>query len=219
MVPTTTVERVYITLLMVISTCLFSRIIGDMHDILQFATQEEAEVARQMDGVVSFLRINRVPTALQQRIRAWISFKLSRDRADARLQEVLGMLSQDLRHGVAASINSSLFSRVPLLQQIQDPLDRAQFAAALLPHLRLVCFPRGATVADHRTPADKLIVELEGRLSLNLPAGRFDTTQESLHVLKQGDSLGEASVIADSLLSLFRPCRHPSKQNHYHFQK
>ena len=38
----------------------------------------------------------------------------------------MGMLPEELRNGVAVSINSSLFARVALLQHIFDPLDRAQ---------------------------------------------------------------------------------------------
>ena len=40
--------------------------------------------------------------------------------------QVMGMLPEELRNGVAVSINSSLFARVALLQHIFDPLDRAQ---------------------------------------------------------------------------------------------
>ena len=137
-----------------LSMCLFSRVVGDMHDILVFSTKEETALAERMEvqistqpactqdrmrvahikkasiiqiekrrvirvgdrhigqvpirvhmqsaqaksrtypkaicsqGVVSFLRINRVPVLLQQRIRAWAGFRLTRDRADAQLQEV-----------------------------------------------------------------------------------------------------------------------------------
>ena len=43
-----------------------------------------------------------------------------------RCVQVMGMLPEELRNGVAVSINSSLFARVALLQHIFDPLDRAQ---------------------------------------------------------------------------------------------
>ena len=56
--------------------------------MLQLATKEEAALAERMEGVVAFLRVNRVPAPLQQRIRAWTGFRLVRDRADAQLQEV-----------------------------------------------------------------------------------------------------------------------------------
>ena len=44
--------------------------------------------------------------------------------------QVMGMLPEELRNGVAVSINSSLFARVALLQHIFDPLDRAQVLCA-----------------------------------------------------------------------------------------
>ena len=40
--------------------------------------------------------------------------------------QVMGMLPEDLRNGVAVSINRALFSRVALLKRVMDPLDRAQ---------------------------------------------------------------------------------------------
>ena len=45
-------------------------------------------VFARAQGVVSFLRVNKVPAQLQQRIRAWTGFKIAHDRADAQLQEV-----------------------------------------------------------------------------------------------------------------------------------
>ena len=140
-VANSTEERVFVLLLMVLATCLFSRLLGDMHDMLQLSSRDEVELAERMEGVVAFLRANRVPTALQQRIRGWASFRLAHDSADAHLQEVMDMLPEDLRHGVAVSANRSLFSRVALLSHVHDPLDSAQLAAALLPHLRLYTRP------------------------------------------------------------------------------
>ena len=49
----------------------------------------------------SFLRANRVPSALQKRIRGWAGFKLLHDRTDEQLQEVMGLLPENLRNGVA----------------------------------------------------------------------------------------------------------------------
>ena len=95
-----------------LATCLFGRLVGDMHDLLQFSSKDETALAERMEvralartaalgrslcraelaasaqGVISFLRVNKVPAQLQQRIRAWTGFRLSRDRADAQLQEV-----------------------------------------------------------------------------------------------------------------------------------
>jgi hypothetical protein len=88
-VPVTTGERIYVILLMVLATCLFSRLMGDIQDMLRLYTSAEAELAERMDGVVSFLRSSRVPVSLQHRIRAWASFKIVHDRADARLKEVI----------------------------------------------------------------------------------------------------------------------------------
>ena len=99
--PTSTWERLYILLLMVISTVLFSRLMGDMHDVMQLSTRDETEVSERLEGVVSFLRANRVPSALQKRIRGWAGFKLLHDRTDEQLQEVMGLLPENLRIGVA----------------------------------------------------------------------------------------------------------------------
>jgi hypothetical protein len=105
-------------------------------------------------------------------------------------------LPEDMRQGLAVSVNRSLFSRALLLLKIRDPLDRAHLASALLSRMHLECFPRDAVVADHRVPADRLIVVLEGKISMNLPKGRYDLPgrQLCLHVLGHGDSIGETSV-------------------------
>jgi hypothetical protein len=160
------------------------------------STREQSELAERMEGVVAFLRANHVPSVLQRRIRAWVGFRLVRDRADAQLQDVLGMLPEDLRHGVAVSVNGGLFRRVHLLHRVHDPLDRAQLAAALLPRLRLVCHPRGAVVASHRDQADRLVVVLVGRVSMHLPASPHERqgSGPALCVLCNGDSIGDASV-------------------------
>ena len=44
--------------------------------------------------------------------------------------QVMGMLPEELRNGVAVSINGALFSRVAIFQQVADPLDRAQARSA-----------------------------------------------------------------------------------------
>ena len=157
---------------MVCSTCLFSRLMGDMHDVMQLSSKEEVALSERMEGVDSFLRINRVPTALQQRIRAWTSFKLVRDRADAQLQEIMTLLPEGLRQGVAQSVNRALFGRVLLFQKIQDPLDRSALASEVLPRLRLACHAKDTVVASHRSPADRLMVVLDGRVGMVRPIGR-----------------------------------------------
>ena len=63
-VPASTGERIYVILLMVLATCLFSRLMGDIQDMLRLYTSAEAELAEHMDGVVSFLRASRVPSSL-----------------------------------------------------------------------------------------------------------------------------------------------------------
>ena len=55
---------------------------------LTFASEQTPLRGLRAQGVVSFLRVNKVPAQLQQRIRAWTGFKIARDRADAQLQEV-----------------------------------------------------------------------------------------------------------------------------------
>ncbi len=195
---------------MVVATVLFSRLMGDVHDMLQLSTREEVAVAESLEGVIAFLRANHVPVALQERIRAWAAFRLSRERADAQLQSVLAILPEGLRQGVAASANRALFGRVRLLQHVHDPLDRAQFAAALLSRMRMQCFPRDAVVADHRAPADRLMVVLEGRVSMVLPRGRFDLqgSECSLSVLHRGDSIGDGAVRTAEGLCKPRTCGH-----------
>ena len=42
----------------------------------------------------------------------------------------MGMLPEELRNGVAVSINGALFSRVAIFQHVADPLDRAQARSA-----------------------------------------------------------------------------------------
>ena len=130
---------------MVVATCLFSRLMGDIQDMLRAYSSAEAELAEQMEGIVAFLRSSRVPAALQQRIRAWAGFKIAHDRADARLKEVgfavrgdmyqifarslghtntntqvMSMLPDNLRQGVAMSVNTSIFRRVLLFQKVRS---------------------------------------------------------------------------------------------------
>jgi hypothetical protein len=196
--PASTSERLYILLLMLVSTCIFSRLMGDMHDVLQLSTREEETLNDRMAGVVRFLHLNRVPIALQQRIRAWAGFKFVRDRADEQVKEVMAMLPEGLRLGVAQNVTKTLFSRVLLLRKVHDPLDRASLAAALLPRLRLTCYAKDEVVASHREPADRLMLVLDGRVLMTRPRSRLELDQgqprDRLLVLRRGDSIGETAV-------------------------
>jgi hypothetical protein len=80
------------------------------------------------------------------------------------------------------SVTRALFSRVPLLSKIGDPLDRAALAAALLPHLRLVCHAKDAVVASHHDPADQLMVLVDGRIAMTRPRSRYLLTHQLSHL-------------------------------------
>ena len=58
------------------------------HTLTELASEQTPMRSSRAQGVVSFLRVNKVPAQLQQRIRAWTGFKIARERADAQLQEV-----------------------------------------------------------------------------------------------------------------------------------
>ena len=58
------------------------------HTLTELASEQTPMRSSRAQGVVSFLRVNKVPAQLQQRIRAWTGFKIAHDRADAQLQEV-----------------------------------------------------------------------------------------------------------------------------------
>eukprot|EP00291_Cryptomonas_curvata_P028662 CAMPEP_0172213196 /NCGR_PEP_ID=MMETSP1050-20130122/37453_1 /TAXON_ID=233186 /ORGANISM="Cryptomonas curvata, Strain CCAP979/52" /LENGTH=575 /DNA_ID=CAMNT_0012893991 /DNA_START=16 /DNA_END=1739 /DNA_ORIENTATION=+ len=192
-------ERVFCVLTMLVAVCLFGALLGELQEIVAALSRSSKEVEDRVEDVAHFLIVNRVPRAVTNEVKAWIRFKYSNDQQNERMNFLFKDLPSALCGRVAKTLNEKLFSKIRLFQKIHDPIDRARFAAMLLPRLQFACYPAMSVLADHRVPADRLITILSGRVSLSAPAPKNEPPgrRSILGILFSGDGIGDLSVLGD----------------------
>jgi len=175
---------------MLVAAFLFGTLIGELQDIFYSINKSAREIESHIEEVSSFLISNRVSGLLQRKIKDWIRYKFSNDLADIKMQTTMSLLPNELQGGVAVSLNQTVFAKVNLFLKIHDHLDRAEFTAAILPLMKNRSFPPKTIIADHKVPANQLMIVSSGRVAMRLPKTNADhdelSTRPNLCMLQAG---------------------------------
>ncbi|XP_061778279.1 cyclic nucleotide-gated cation channel beta-3-like [Nerophis ophidion] len=167
---------------------VFSSLIGQMRDVIGAATAGQTYFRSSMDGTVSYMVNNRIPSLVQNRVRTWYTYTWD---AQGMLDEseLLDKMPLVMRTAIAIDINLSTFQKIDLFKGCDQ-----QMLVDMLLRLKSIVYLPGDFVVKKGDIGKEMYVIKSGAVQV---VGGPDNSIVFV-TLKAGCVFGEISLLQSS---------------------
>ncbi|XP_028290891.1 cyclic nucleotide-gated cation channel beta-3-like [Gouania willdenowi] len=167
---------------------VFSSLIGQMRDVIGAATAGQTYFRSSMDGTVSYMVSNRIPSLVQNRVRTWYTYTWD---AQGMLDEseLLDKMPLVMRTAIAVDINLATFQKIDLFKGCDQ-----QMLVDMLLRLKSIIYLPGDFVVKKGDIGKEMYVIKSGAVQV---VGGPDNSIVFV-TLKAGCVFGEISLLQSS---------------------
>eukprot|EP00873_Tetraselmis_striata_P023243 jgi/Tetstr1/443507/TSEL_031511.t1 len=188
--PSTSLERVFVILAMLTGAFAYGYIIGAVSGIVATRDAKKNAFYSTMDGLNNFMELSKLPQTLRIKLREYFTYRCNNSVDVQGYNQLMQAMSPALRSDVAMFVNGSWIANVPHFKKC-EPVFITQVAL----HMNYVVFPPAETIVEVGERLDHLYIVKRG---IAVGRGRLFTTgkvfgEESLY------KMGEASFTVRSL--------------------
>lgn len=113
--PTTEIEIIFTLLVMFMGVSMYAYIIGSVSSLISNLDAAKARYREKLDQIQTYMRENKIPPNLQQKIRDYYQYRWLENR-DIRDYHILEELPYPLRTKVALQLHKEVIEKVPIFQ-------------------------------------------------------------------------------------------------------
>lgn len=181
-IPLSTFERLYATLIMLVACCLFAYLLGSIGTLVQKQTALEDEYTERIVQMNTYMKKRGIPHELRARVRRYLNYTLESLKVKRFDDEsALEMLSGPLKMEILAEINGQIIGRCPVLRNLSE-----KSIAILAKSLKRESFSENDIIFEENSGGSKLYFVEKGRVDV------FHLqTNTSLKELPRGSYVGE----------------------------
>jgi len=181
-VPLSTFERLYATLIMLVACCLFAYLLGSIGNLVQKQTALEDEYTERIVQMNTYMKRRGIPHELRARVRRYLNYTLESLKVKRFDDETaLEMLSGPLRMEILSEINGQIIGRCPVLRNLSE-----KSIATLAKSLKRESFSENDVIFEENTCGSKVYFVEKGKVDV------FHLqTNTSLQELPRGSYVGE----------------------------
>nr|XP_057916781.1 cyclic nucleotide-gated cation channel beta-3 [Doryrhamphus excisus] len=167
---------------------VFSSLIGQMRDVIGAATAGQTYFRSSMDGTVSYMVTNRIPSLVQNRVRTWYTYTWD---AQGMLDEseLLDKMPLVMRTAIAVDINLTTFQKIDLFKGCDQ-----QMLVDMLLRLKSIIYLPGDFVVKKGDIGKEMYIIKSGAVQV---VGGPDNSIVFV-TLKAGCVFGEISLLQSS---------------------
>ncbi|TGK34588.1 cyclic nucleotide-binding protein [Leptospira gomenensis] len=183
--PTTTEQRIYSILVMMIGAAVYATIIGNVASILGNLDLERSARIKKMSQVDSFLKARDLPSELRLKIRDYYIYMIEKGFGENE-KELLSDLPISLQREVRIHLHRELLTKVPFLKGAEVPL-----ISALVFSLKHQIFLPGDIIFRKGDIGHNLYILGEGRVEILSEEGKTIATAS------EGQFFGELALVTE----------------------
>ena len=198
-----TPERIGYILLFISGAFIWGNLLATIDEIHSSATAREKKKLDKVQQTLDFLIENECPRHIRSRIIQWTRF--SEDYGDdvGTKSAMISELPEDLQKALVRHLYTHNVSRVPIFAYIESvddadaKNDRAneEFLNDIFVQLEYKAFPPGAVLVNFSDPADRLIIVVSGKVSVEF---EHSTIQREVITLDEGDYIGDMALLSEA---------------------
>lgn len=115
-VPISTIERIYVITIMILSAGVFSYLIGKIGTVISLIERDSNEHKELVMEISRYLKATEVPLSLTYRTLRYIDYKWETRKKRKELdKQVLGEFSEPLKNEISETIFGKILTRVPMM--------------------------------------------------------------------------------------------------------
>ena len=181
-IPLSTFERLYATVIMLFACCLFAYLLGSIGTLVQKQTALEDEYTERIVQMNTYMKKRGIPHELRARVRRYLNYtleslKVKRFNDDT----VLDLLSGPLKMEILAEITGNILGTCPKLGNLSE-----KSIAALAKNMKKESFAENDIIFEENVAGSKLYFVEKGRVDVF-----HMRTNTSLKELPKGSYFGE----------------------------
>jgi len=113
--PTTEIEIIFTLIVMFLGISMYAYIIGNVSSLISNIDAAQARYREKLDQIQTYMRENKIPPKLQQKIRDYYQYRWIENR-DIRDYHILEELPHPLKMKLALQLHKEVIEKVPIFQ-------------------------------------------------------------------------------------------------------
>ncbi|KAI5732191.1 hypothetical protein M8J77_023046 [Diaphorina citri] len=177
-------EYFFVIVQLLFGLLLFATVLGHVANIVTSVSAARKEFQAKLDGVKTYMRMRRVPNALQVKVIKWFDYLwLTQKCSDE--EKAVSCLPDKLKAEIAINVHLDTLKRVEIFQNTE-----AGFLCELVLRLRPVLFSPGDYICRKGEVGKEMYIVNRGRLQVVADNGKT-----VLATLRAGSYFGEISIL------------------------
>jgi len=183
-VPTSSIQRIYAMMVMMLGVSAYTFVIGNVASVLGSLDFARSQLQEKQDRLMRFLRRRHVPEALQLRIADYFTYLIDHEKGYEERQLLSG-LPHALYSEISLHLHFDLLKQLPFLQNADERLIRE-----LVERLEASVFPPDTFVFRQGDHGSSMFFISKG--SVDITSGDGSTLYATLHA---GQYFGEMALL------------------------
>jgi hypothetical protein len=182
--PRTMVQKIFTMLTMMIGVATYGYIIGNIASILSKIDLAKANHKEKTEKVNKFMRMNRFPVELQERVRTYYNY-MWQSRGGYNNDDVFKHLPDSFKVEFSLQLNQAIIHKVPMFRTAGESLIKEIVLA-----LKLCVFIPGERIVSYGEIGDRMYFISKGSVEV-IAANGIDI----LTILNEGSFFGEIALL------------------------